>query len=268
MKFSEKLTRLRKAKGMSQEELAEKLEISRQAVSRWELGATMPDAGNLLQLSDLFQVSTDYLLRDRQENPPFTQEIKTDKMPSQDKETRRHLIAFILWLIGSCCFLLAAGISGNGLFVIVGLMYFCISCLHLHAYRKRRQKQEVDMRKIFILFLVVLVVAALLFLGTGFLSRSNVVLVDYSVSGDGTMYLQVGITTSMGYTRGFRAEEKGNECYLTFLSTFGGLNSPIGAKSQFALTVEPDWEAIYFCIGNGEYQQVLIKENGQWNRAK
>ena len=64
MKFHEKLTTLRKGKEMSQEELAEKLEVSRQAVSRWETGSTLPDAGKLLKLSDLFCVSVDTLLRD------------------------------------------------------------------------------------------------------------------------------------------------------------------------------------------------------------
>ena len=64
MKLEEKIVRLRKAAGMSQEELAEQLNVSRQAVSRWESGTAMPDASNLLQLSRLFQVTTDYLLHD------------------------------------------------------------------------------------------------------------------------------------------------------------------------------------------------------------
>ncbi len=64
MKFNEKLTILRKKSGLSQEGLAEKLGVSRQAISRWELGSTMPDAANLLQLSHLFEVSVDYLLHD------------------------------------------------------------------------------------------------------------------------------------------------------------------------------------------------------------
>lgn len=67
MTFSEKLYQLRRQKGMSQEELADRLEVSRQAVSRWEMGSTLPDAKNLLQLSDIFGVSIDYLLRDGME---------------------------------------------------------------------------------------------------------------------------------------------------------------------------------------------------------
>jgi len=77
MTFSEKLYRLRRQKGMSQEELADRLEVSRQAVSRWEMGTTLPDAKNLLQLSELFGVSIDYLLKDEMsediQEPPFRQ---------------------------------------------------------------------------------------------------------------------------------------------------------------------------------------------------
>lgn len=64
MKLSEKITGLRKARGLSQEGLAEKLNVSRQAVSRWESGTAMPDANNILHLSRLFGVTTDYLLND------------------------------------------------------------------------------------------------------------------------------------------------------------------------------------------------------------
>ena len=62
MNFSEKLIRLRKREGISQEELASYLEVSRQAVSRWEQGTALPDAGNLLKLRQRFGVSLDWLL--------------------------------------------------------------------------------------------------------------------------------------------------------------------------------------------------------------
>ena len=64
MKLSDKILTLRKRGGMSQEELAEKLNVSRQAVSRWELGSAQPDANNILQISKLFGVTADYLLND------------------------------------------------------------------------------------------------------------------------------------------------------------------------------------------------------------
>ena len=64
MNLSEKIVVLRKSNGMSQEELAEKLYVSRQAVSRWEMGTAVPDSTNILQLGKLFHVTTDYLLND------------------------------------------------------------------------------------------------------------------------------------------------------------------------------------------------------------
>lgn len=62
--LSEKIMNLRKEKGWSQEQLAEKLEVSRQAVSKWESGASVPDLDKIIKISNLFEVSTDYLLKE------------------------------------------------------------------------------------------------------------------------------------------------------------------------------------------------------------
>lgn len=62
MTFGEKLQALRKARGWSQEELATQINVSRQALSKWESGASVPDTENVVALSRLFGVSTDYLL--------------------------------------------------------------------------------------------------------------------------------------------------------------------------------------------------------------
>jgi len=63
MTLGEKIQALRKQSGMSQEQLAERITISRQAISRWELNESVPDVDNIIQLSDVFGVSTDYLLK-------------------------------------------------------------------------------------------------------------------------------------------------------------------------------------------------------------
>ncbi|MGM9988259.1 MAG: helix-turn-helix domain-containing protein [Bacillaceae bacterium] len=62
MLIGEKLRRLRIARQLSQEQLAEKLQVSRQAISKWELGESMPDTENLILLSKFYGVSIDYLL--------------------------------------------------------------------------------------------------------------------------------------------------------------------------------------------------------------
>ena len=63
MTFGQKLQTLRQRAGMSQDVLAERLGVSRQAVSRWERDETMPDPDKIVGLADLFGVTTDYLLR-------------------------------------------------------------------------------------------------------------------------------------------------------------------------------------------------------------
>ena len=68
MIFADKLIALRKQHGLSQEQLAEKLNVSRQSVSKWEGAQSIPDINKIIQLSQIFGVSTDYLLKDELEN--------------------------------------------------------------------------------------------------------------------------------------------------------------------------------------------------------
>ena len=69
MILAEKIALLRRQNGWSQEELADQLNVSRQAVSKWEGGTSIPDLDKILKLSALFEVTTDYLLKDELEQP-------------------------------------------------------------------------------------------------------------------------------------------------------------------------------------------------------
>lgn len=74
MTLAEKIYNLRKQKGWSQEELAERCEVSRQSVSKWESGQSVPDLSKILMLSDIFQVTTDYLLKEELlQNEPWAE---------------------------------------------------------------------------------------------------------------------------------------------------------------------------------------------------
>ena len=77
MKLEEKIAAQRKAHGLSQEALAEQLGVSRQAISRWEQGIAQPDAGNLVQLSRAFGVTTDYLLHEDYETDQDLPPVRT-----------------------------------------------------------------------------------------------------------------------------------------------------------------------------------------------
>lgn len=63
MEFSEKLFTLRKADDLTQEQLGEKLEVSRQSISKWESGQATPELDKIVALSAIFNVTTDYLLK-------------------------------------------------------------------------------------------------------------------------------------------------------------------------------------------------------------
>ena len=78
MILADKIIKLRKKNGWSQEELAEKMNVSRQAVSKWESAQTFPDLEKILQLSTLFGVTTDYLLKDEIEDEELTNDTSSD----------------------------------------------------------------------------------------------------------------------------------------------------------------------------------------------
>ena len=88
MIFKERFKEIRKTAGFSQEKVAEALDISRQAVANWESGAAMPDIDNLIGLSELFQVSLDYLVK---ESVAYLIQKKSDQ-----KADYSHAIEFLV----------------------------------------------------------------------------------------------------------------------------------------------------------------------------
>ena len=86
MILADKIIELRKKNGWSQEELAEKLGVSRQAVSKWEGAQSVPDIQRILEMSRLFGVSTDYLLKDDMD---FGSEAVTESAAEADSPLRR-----------------------------------------------------------------------------------------------------------------------------------------------------------------------------------
>lgn len=100
MVLEEKLAYLRKAKDLSQMELADMMGVSRQAVSGWETGASIPASGNLKRLSDLYDVSLDYLLDDDVDVPEKRNDFETTAEDEHD-----HVLPqkanYNKWIIGA-----------------------------------------------------------------------------------------------------------------------------------------------------------------------
>ena len=125
MTFSDKLIALRRKAGWSQEELAERLNVSRQSVSKWESAQSMPDIDKIVQLSSLFGVTTDYLLKDGQDDPQPAAAETPSPLP------RVKALTAAYWLVVVAIFLwYTFGPKGNGqpqyswfIWAIAGVVY-------------------------------------------------------------------------------------------------------------------------------------------------
>ena len=134
MTFSEKIINLRKAHGWSQEDFAEKLNVSRQAISRWENDGAFPDALNILQISKLFGVTTDYLLND---DYTSDKDIPVVKNATQEtdiiilKKKQGHFTAAICFTLASFCWIMALAYSSNTF--QLGLFCFALAFCTVNA---------------------------------------------------------------------------------------------------------------------------------------
>ena len=128
MILADKIIDLRKKAGWSQEELAQQLGVSRQSVSKWEGAQSIPDIDKILQMSRIFGVSTDYLLKDEIELPA-EEPAAADSTPALRRvsmeEASRYLalsretapklaLATFLCVISPVCLIFLAGLSSGG----------------------------------------------------------------------------------------------------------------------------------------------------------
>lgn len=119
MNLGEKLYNLRKDTGMSQEEVADKLKVSRQTVSKWETGESKPDFDKIVPICNLFSITTDELLNGSvSESDSLDKEVvreNTDYNISNVRKTRALLISIgiFLYFVGVCCIIFCSefGIS-------------------------------------------------------------------------------------------------------------------------------------------------------------
>ena len=107
MALSDKLYMLRKKSGLSQEQLAEQLIVSRQAISKWESGQSVPESEKLIAISNYFDVSLDYLLKDENENESNDNAPETGTIQNTSDRTNWFL-GVIICVGGIVCLILNA----------------------------------------------------------------------------------------------------------------------------------------------------------------
>ncbi len=128
MILADKIIDLRKKNGWSQEELAEKLGVSRQAVSKWEGAQSVPDMARVLQMSELFGVSTDYLLKDTLEKAEPAEDLPAESLPvravgmeeanaflaAREVNARHIALGVLLCILSPICLILVCGAQEFG----------------------------------------------------------------------------------------------------------------------------------------------------------
>lgn len=144
MALSEKLYELRKKSNLSQEQLAEQLGVSRQAVSKWESGKAVPESETLISISEYFGVTLDYLMKENYSQS----KLVTDEGATQTNNGReKRILGLVTCLIGMICLLIWGIVSifipsasdrigtssmitidGNGIFLII-----CVAAIILGA---------------------------------------------------------------------------------------------------------------------------------------
>ena len=107
MSMGQKIQNLRQSKGLSQEQLAEKLDVSRQSVSKWESGAARPETEKLIALADLFGVTTDYLLKGSRGTPPEAGPAPARRLDAAFASRVLYLAALFFLGVGLVCALAA-----------------------------------------------------------------------------------------------------------------------------------------------------------------
>lgn len=176
MLLSEKIMQLRKKNGWSQEELANQLDVSRQSVSKWESGSSIPDLNKILLLSQIFGVSTDYLLKEEIEDVTFEKMEVTEEVSYKERkvsvetankfmdlckaEAGKVALATMLCILSPVLLIFLAGTSETGKLALsenaaegigmLGLLIFVSAavCLFINHGHKVAQYRYIEEEKI------------------------------------------------------------------------------------------------------------------------
>lgn len=124
MELKDKLVQLRKKNGLSQLELAEQLNVSRQAISKWEVGRTIPSIDNIKKLSEMYHIPLSYLMHDTEEVVP------EDTVPMEAPQTDNK------------CWRIPKHIAIMAVCSIVILCILCVSPIALY-YASRTENSDV-----------------------------------------------------------------------------------------------------------------------------
>lgn len=172
MTLADRIQHLRKAKGISQEELADQIGVSRQAVSKWESGQTSPDLEKILLLSEFFDVTTDYLLKGIEPLPKESTESKGKpnanlfSMVGTAFNLMGMIVAAMIWYEEQVAAATAIGL----IFLVIGCMVYGIGMILSDDVTKPGAKQRFLFLNVWTVTFIPLSAACNLLLGIGLMA--------------------------------------------------------------------------------------------------
>lgn len=146
MNLGDRLIRLRKAKKLSQEEVAEKINVSRQTVSKWETNQSNPDFDKIIPLCELYEISTDELIYGSKKKTHNENELELDI--HKNERTKGLIISLFLyflsiaWIMVSIPVLMINPIVGSAIFLLICGIATCILVYSRIMYKKNNIKKE------------------------------------------------------------------------------------------------------------------------------
>ena len=172
MTLADRIQHLRKAKGISQEELADQIGVSRQAVSKWESGQSSPDLEKVILLSEFFDVATDYLLKGMEplpkENPKSKDKPNANlfSIVGTALNFMGLIVAALVWHEEQVATATAIGL----IFLVIGCMVYGIGMILSDDVTKPRAKQRFLFINIWTVTFIPLSVACNMLLGIGLIA--------------------------------------------------------------------------------------------------
>ena len=145
MTLGEKLVSLRKSKGYSQDDLAEKLEVSRQSISKWETDVSIPELNKIVAISEIYEVSLDHLIKDKEHDVKIVEREIVKEI--HDKIPARKILGCVLIGVGLLILIIISlmseflvGLILGGFFILLGIILlvvkkysYLISCWYIFA---------------------------------------------------------------------------------------------------------------------------------------
>jgi len=136
MSIEESIYKLRKKNNLSQGELASKMDVSRQSISKWETGQSVPDLKNIIKLSEIFNVTVDEIVKDKNINESKEENNKLEYNSKNFKYQRNKTLGYIFMAVGALICIISVFLIPAGILFGVPIFIFGIELVLIRRHIK------------------------------------------------------------------------------------------------------------------------------------